>query len=151
MADLHTVNKSPFEKNSLETAIKYSLPGSAILLLEDGVYGAMQGTAAEEMVKGAMGDKKPFDSNCITPGTDFMLKLSLALQKWVDYKMKTDEYWARSGVEVIVSGPDVPGEGEHKVMDHIRASRESFLEADAADGMPPWRAITMRWIWFVPS
>jgi tRNA 2-thiouridine synthesizing protein B len=60
MADLHTVNKSPFEKNSLETAIKYSLPGSAILLLEDGVYGAMQGTDAEEMVKGAMGDKKVY-------------------------------------------------------------------------------------------
>lgn len=58
MADLHTVNKSPFEKNSLETAIKFSLAGASILLLEDGVYGAMKGTEAEDMVKGAMGDKK---------------------------------------------------------------------------------------------
>ena len=41
MADLHTVNKSPFEKKSLETAIKFSLAGASILLLEDGVYGAM--------------------------------------------------------------------------------------------------------------
>ena len=57
MADLHTVNKSPFEKNSLETAIKCSLAGSSILLIEDGVYGAMKGAAAEDMVKGAMGDK----------------------------------------------------------------------------------------------
>jgi tRNA 2-thiouridine synthesizing protein B len=60
MADLHTVNKSPFEKNSLETAIKHSLAGSAILLLEDGVYGAMKGTVAEDMVKGALADKKVY-------------------------------------------------------------------------------------------
>jgi tRNA 2-thiouridine synthesizing protein B len=60
MADLHTVNKSPFEKNSLETAIKFSLPGSSILLIEDAVYGAAKGTSAEAMVKGAMADKKVY-------------------------------------------------------------------------------------------
>lgn len=65
---------------------------------------------------------KRFDSNCITPGTDFMLKLSLALQKWVDFKMQTDPFW-KDGADVIVSGPDVPGEGEHKVMDFLRAAR----------------------------
>ena len=58
MADLHTVNKSPFEKNSLETAIKFSLPGASILLIEDAVYGAAKGTAVEPMVKAAMADKK---------------------------------------------------------------------------------------------
>jgi 5'-3' exoribonuclease 1 len=63
----------------------------------------------------ANSDKQRFDSNCITPGTDFMLKLSLAMQKWVDYKMQTDPFW-KNGAAVIVSGPDVPGEGEHKVM-----------------------------------
>mmetsp|Transcript_22405 Transcript_22405/g.52823 ORF Transcript_22405/g.52823 Transcript_22405/m.52823 type:complete len:850 (-) Transcript_22405:2304-4853(-) len=62
-----------------------------------------------------------FDSNCITPGTDFMLKLSLATQKWVEYKQKTDPFWQEMGVTVVVSGPDVPGEGEHKVMDYLRA------------------------------
>ena len=60
MADLHTVNKSPFEKGSLETAINCSLAGSSILLIEDGVYGATKGTAVEGMVKGAMGDKKVY-------------------------------------------------------------------------------------------
>ena len=65
------------------------------------------------------GNGKRFDSNCITPGTDFMLKLSLALQKWIQYKMQTDLFW-KNGATVILSGPDVPGEGEHKVMDFVR-------------------------------
>jgi tRNA 2-thiouridine synthesizing protein B len=60
MSDLHTVNKSPFEKNALESALRFSLAGSAILLLEDGVYGAMKGTIAEDMVKNAMADKKVY-------------------------------------------------------------------------------------------
>lgn len=60
MADLHTVNKSPFEKNSLEAAIRYSMAGSSILLLEDGVYGATKGTAMEGMVKDVMGDRKVY-------------------------------------------------------------------------------------------
>ena len=60
MSDLHTVNKSPFEKNSLETCLKLSQAGSAILLLEDGVYGALKGTTAEGLVSSATGDKKVY-------------------------------------------------------------------------------------------
>ncbi len=44
MSVLHTVNKSPFEKNSLETCLRIASQGSAVLLIEDGVYGAMNGT-----------------------------------------------------------------------------------------------------------
>ena len=45
MALLHTVNKSPFEKNSLETILRIAVQGSSILLIEDGVYAAMSGTS----------------------------------------------------------------------------------------------------------
>jgi len=70
--------------------------------------------------KGALPDRGTvFDSNCITPGTDFMLKLNMALDKWVAFKQQTDPAW-KDGPEVIISGPDVPGEGEHKVMDYLR-------------------------------
>ena len=57
MADLYTVNKSPFEKNSLEDAIRFSGEGASILLIEDGVYGAMRGTTVESLVTGASGKK----------------------------------------------------------------------------------------------
>eukprot|EP00537_Pseudo-nitzschia_pungens_P005456 CAMPEP_0172360874 /NCGR_PEP_ID=MMETSP1060-20121228/4813_1 /TAXON_ID=37318 /ORGANISM="Pseudo-nitzschia pungens, Strain cf. cingulata" /LENGTH=778 /DNA_ID=CAMNT_0013082971 /DNA_START=235 /DNA_END=2571 /DNA_ORIENTATION=- len=84
-------------------------------------------------------NKQRFDSNCITPGTDFMLKLSLALQKWVDYKLKTDPFWM-NGATVIVSGPDVPGEGEHKVMDFIRESQEEYKKTGESTDLygPGW-------------
>ena len=37
---LHTVNKSPFERTALATCLRYAREGDAILLYEDGVYGA---------------------------------------------------------------------------------------------------------------
>ena len=60
MSDLHTVNKSPFEKNSLDTCLKLSAAGSSILLLEDGVYAALAGTAKEALVASALTDKKVY-------------------------------------------------------------------------------------------
>lgn len=54
MAILHTVNKSPFDKNSLERAFGTAKDGSAVLLLEDGVYGAIKGATSSAMVEDAM-------------------------------------------------------------------------------------------------
>ena len=48
MSMLHTVNKSPFEKTSLDSCLRFAREGASILLLEDGVYAAMRGTTAEE-------------------------------------------------------------------------------------------------------
>lgn len=55
---LHTVNKSPFEKNSLDTCLRLSKAGSAILLIEDGVYGALAGTCFESQVRDGMRARK---------------------------------------------------------------------------------------------
>ena len=47
---LHTVNKSPFEKNSLESCLRFARQGHSILLFEDGVYGALKGTRLEGLL-----------------------------------------------------------------------------------------------------
>ena len=61
---------------------------------------------------------EPFDSNCITPGTAFMGRLHSAIQHWARRKVAEDTSWQK--VQVIFSGHDVPGEGEHKIMEYIR-------------------------------
>ncbi len=45
MTILHTVNKSPFERNNLDSCLGHAQPGDAILLMEDAVFAAMTGTA----------------------------------------------------------------------------------------------------------
>ncbi len=54
MAVLHVINKSPFESNSLDTCLRLAKKGSAILLIEDGIYATQKNTGAEAMVDGAI-------------------------------------------------------------------------------------------------
>ena len=46
-----------------------------------------------------------FDSNCITPGTDFMVRLHEQLKYFVNQKVATDHSW--QNVEVVLSGQEV--------------------------------------------
>lgn len=64
-----------------------------------------------------------FDSNCITPGTPFMARLGAHLRFFVRKKLAEDPAWQRP--TVVFSGHDVPGEGEHKIMEYIRWAKRS--------------------------
>lgn len=68
-----------------------------------------------------MPKEDPFDSNCITPGTEFMAKLTQQLKYFINKKVSEDLDW--QGVEVVLSGHEVPGEGEHKIMEYIRQAK----------------------------
>lgn len=52
MSILHIVNKSPYEKNSLATAVGYVKDGDAVLLIEDAVYAAAKGGSAAAKLNG---------------------------------------------------------------------------------------------------
>jgi tRNA 2-thiouridine synthesizing protein B len=52
MSMLHLVNKSPYERNSLDTCVAYCRDDDAVLLLEDGVYAAVKAGAAASKLAG---------------------------------------------------------------------------------------------------
>lgn len=51
---LHTVNKSPFDRSALMSCLETARPEDPILLFEDGVISAMQGTKFEPLVRQAL-------------------------------------------------------------------------------------------------
>lgn len=56
-----------------------------------------------------------FDSNSITPGTDFMIRLDDHLNRWIEKELSQREFIT------IYSGHLSPGEGEHKIMQYFRS------------------------------
>eukprot|EP01128_Nolandella_sp_AFSM9_P006972 TRINITY_DN3700_c0_g1_i2.p1 TRINITY_DN3700_c0_g1~~TRINITY_DN3700_c0_g1_i2.p1 ORF type:complete len:332 (+),score=66.84 TRINITY_DN3700_c0_g1_i2:462-1457(+) len=57
-----------------------------------------------------------------------MVRLSTQLQHFIRTKMKTDIAW--KGVNVVFSGHEVPGEGEHKIMEFIRHEKAQVATWD---------------------
>lgn len=64
---------------------------------------------------------KPWDSNVITPGTVFMKNLSTYIRFYVRKRISNDEAW--KNIQVIFSDASIPGEGEHKIISHVRHQR----------------------------
>ena len=57
MTMLHIVNKSPFERDSLDSCLRLAEEGSSVLFTEDGIYGALKNTKVTVKISGANGIK----------------------------------------------------------------------------------------------
>ena len=130
---------APRAKMNQQRSRRYRAPREAAQLA------AQQAAQGIEPPTGAQ-----FDSNCITPGTEFLSALgerykswieeavcmhltplctsraSPRYKSWIEEKMRSDPEW-RDGPTVVFSGADVVGEGEHRIMAAIREGPTTCL------------------------
>lgn len=119
-------------KNQINNILKIVIPTKTVFLAVDGVAPKSKQNQQRQRRFRAAHERTPdsFDSVCITAGTDFMQRLS-------DYI--SDKSWLNISTDVkyIFSSHNIPGEGEHKLIEWIKSydqGQEAFtvvgLDAD---------------------
>jgi 5'-3' exonuclease len=113
----------------LEKLISMAKPLKGIYLAIDGVAPVAKMKQQRLRRYKSINDKKLFDNirrkhkklipyfwnnSAITPGTNFMQKLTQKLKAWCS------EYHSQTKLEIIFSPSDVPAEGEHKLLQYIK-------------------------------
>lgn len=110
----YTEEKEQWEESLLERICTYSLYVSKQVAPKMGVFIAIDGVVPMAKMrqqrlrrfKSIWSDSKKWDTNAITPGTEFMKKLHTSLTKMIN---KLELPWT-------LSSSDEPGEGEHKIL-----------------------------------
>ncbi len=113
----------------LEKLIDMAKPTKGVYLAIDGVAPVAKMKQQRLRRYKSINDKKLFDNirkkhnkvipyfwnnSAITPGTNFMEKLTDKLKKWCH------EYHDKTSLEIIFSPSNIPSEGEHKLLQYIK-------------------------------
>ena len=133
LRSLNYKNNTQFEKELLKSIclkideyINIIQPNNNIIIAFDGVAPVAKleqqrtrryKSDLESKIKSQLNpeSKKSWDTRAITPGTKFMRKLNKYVKNY--YNNKEKNYSVNN---IIVSGPNEKGEGEHKIFDYIR-------------------------------
>ncbi len=114
----------------LEKLIDMAKPNKGIYLAIDGVAPVAKMKQQRLRRYKSINDKKLFDNirrkhnkvipyfwnnSAITPGTNFMQKLTEKLKNWCN------EYHEKTKLEILFSPSNVPAEGEHKLLQYIKS------------------------------
>lgn len=74
-------------------------------------------------------NKEIWDTNAITPGTEFMDRLSKRLKSEIVNNKKLKH------LKIIISDSNIQGEGEHKLLDYIKSNKELYSESNVIYGL----------------
>ena len=123
-SDEYETNVILFVINAIDNYIKTIKPTSVIYIAFDGVapFAKMDQQRTRRYrtayINSYLSTNKndTWDTSAITPGTPFMTTLS----KRIQYAFENMEHKYNVS-NIIVSGADMPGEGEHKLFDYLRS------------------------------
>ena len=85
MSTLHTVNKSPFANQTLLSCLGHCQKGDAVLMIEDGVYGAIEGSGMAEAVRAHAGMVSIFVLNADAAARGIAADKMLSEVKGIEY------------------------------------------------------------------
>ena len=119
----------------LENTISQASPTKGIYIAIDGVapvakmkqqrlrrYKSVSDKALYDKIRAKHNKPNPlhWNNSAITPGTEFMHLLTLKLEDWAS------KYSKKYKLEIIFSSSNVPGEGEHKLLQYIRTNTVQY-------------------------
>jgi len=126
-------NKTIFSElcKEIEKRVFIVRPKKTIYIAIDGIPGMSKGSQQRQRRALSVKTKseeeiKEFDSNCISCGTQFMEELSRYLDYYFKGKIAKNSYW--KNLKIIFSNDKVVGEGEAKLINHIRLYFNTFLQ-----------------------
>ena len=103
------------------SAVKAFNPKDTLILAVDGIApGAkIQQQRSRREKSASVPNSGPFDRNCITPGTEFMINLDTYIRNFLNISRLI------LPPTIIYSSHLEPGEGEHKIMEYYRKGKTS--------------------------
>jgi 5'-3' exoribonuclease 2 len=119
----------------LEKIIENVKPVKGVYIAIDGVapvakmkqqrfrrYKSINDKNLHDRLRSKYNKENPFfwNNSAITPGTDFMKLLDIVIKEWAT------NYSKKNKLEIIYSSCNVPGEGEHKLLQYIRNNKQLY-------------------------
>lgn len=115
--------------NIINNLMYHVKPTSRVLIMVDGPAGvAKQCQQRQRRYRSVHDTERKFDTNCISPGTEWMDFLSKYMDHFIRHQISSNKLW--QNVDVIFSNEKVAGEGEHKLIRFIRkygSNTESYM------------------------
>lgn len=109
-------------KLAINESTKQNPGGQLLTEIEPGRYAGKFETHLGDGTETTSASATTFHSNAITPGTPFFQNCVDHLERFLRNKLASDPKWEH--LTIIFSGPNVPGEGEHKIMDFMRKQKK---------------------------
>lgn len=104
--------------NRIEKLVEVVNPTSKLLLFVDGPAPFSKQYQQRQRRFRPIESECIFDSNCITPGTQFMHDLGIYIDNYIKKQKQNSKKW--KSLFVLFSNEKVPGEGEHKAVQFVR-------------------------------